>query len=86
MYNDKIIGRVAKQDSVYVYMVTDEGTVESAMKYIQCFKKYGTKTNERIIYLRRECFRAVTLTTGTGIWVAGLFSLQDSILSAKIKP
>ncbi len=28
MYNDKeIIGRVAKQDSVYVYMVTDEGTV-----------------------------------------------------------
>lgn len=28
MYNDKeIIGRVAKQDSLYVYMVTDEGTV-----------------------------------------------------------
>lgn len=28
MYNDKeIIGKVAKQDSLYVYMVTDEGTV-----------------------------------------------------------
>jgi len=35
MYNDKeIIGRVAKQDSVYVYMVTDEGTVRVSFEDI----------------------------------------------------